>query len=119
MTALLSLIALGVGALLSLLGLVLIAPQVRVHQIKVDSPGSWLFRVGMLLLVLALIAARGSDLPRQFALVGQLLGLTGVLGGVITLGHEYRQARCDWPRSLTLQLVALGGLALALASVGV
>ena len=122
MASLLSLISIAIGALLILIGLLMIAPQVRVHQIKIYSTGSWLFRIGMIAMVIGILAAQDSDLPKQVIQVAQLMGLTGLMGGVITAGHEYRQARdhhdetWSWPRSLALQMIVAGGIVLILAS---
>lgn len=122
MTGLLTLIAIGSGALLVLVGLLMIAPQVRVHQIRIYSPGSWLFRVGMLLTALGVLLARGGDAPKELLQVGQLIGVAGIMGGVITAGHEYHQAKdhpdilWDWWHSLTLQMLVSGVIVLLLAS---
>ena len=120
MTALLSLIGIGIGSLLVLAGLLIIAPQVRVHQIKVYSAGSWVFRLGMILSGLTVL---WNGVPTPFLQVGQLMGVAGLMGGVITAGHEWHQARdnndttWNWARSLTLQMVVLGVVVLALASI--
>ena len=115
-----TLLCLSLGALLTLGGLLLIAPQVRVHQIEAYSRGSWLFRAGMALSALGLLVLRltsGSDDLRR---VGLVIGVAGVMGGLITWGHEYHQAkehgaeRWDWPRSLTLQMIASGAIVLTL-----
>ncbi len=122
MITLLSLLAIGMGALLVLVGLLLIAPQVRVHQIKVYSTGSWLFRAGMLSTVFGILITLSGDRSNPLMQVGQLLGVAGLMGGLITAGHEWHQARdngqvpWDWPRSLTLQMIVLGVIVLALAS---
>ena len=48
--------------------------------------------------------------------------IAGLMGGVITAGHEYHQARDNhdaswsWLRSLTLQMVVMGAVVLASAS---
>jgi hypothetical protein len=116
MTALLSLVGIGSGALLVLVGLVMIAAQVRVHQIEVYSIGSWVFRVGAVLSLFGLILmATGDGSGAELGRVGLLTGVTGFLGGLFVWNHEREQAlhegaeHWDWPRSLTLQLVGLGG----------
>lgn len=122
MALLISLIAIGIGSLLTLLGLLLIAPEVRVHQIQVYSRGSGLFRAGMLLVILGIGAGLAANMPEAFAQVGQLMGVAGLMGGLITAGHEWKQAheqgqpRWDWLRSLTLQMILLGVVVLAAAS---
>ena len=123
MAALASFLCVGIGSLLVLVGLLMIAPQVRVHQIKVYSAGSWLFRAGMILTALGILLVIGRDHPVQLVQVGQLMGIAGLMGGVITAGHEYHQARdnndvsWNWGRSLTLQMVVMGAIVLALASI--
>ncbi len=50
------------------------------------------------------------------------MGVAGIMGGVITAGHEWKQAhehglpRWDWLRSLTLQMIVLGVVVVLLAS---
>jgi|SRR5450432_4583717 hypothetical protein len=124
MAALFSLLCIGIGSLLVLVGLLMIAPQVRVHRIKVYSVGSWLFRAGMILTLLRSVAAlSGGDTPTQVIQVAQLMGVAGIMGGIITAGHEWRQAHdnndteWNWWKSLTLQMVVLGVIVLAVASV--
>ncbi len=123
MAGLLTLIAVGIGSLLVLVGLVMIAPQVRVHQIKIYSPGSWLFRVGMALTALGVLLGHSGDAPKELLQVGLLIGVAGLMGGVITAGHEYHQAKdhpevaWDWWHSLTLQMVVMGVIVLVLAVV--
>lgn len=125
MVALLILIAVGLGSLCTLLGLVLIAPEVRVHQIKVYSWGSLIFRGGMLLVTIGISIGSAYDIPKEVAQVGQLIGVAGIMGGIITAGHEWKQAheqglpRWDWLRSLTLQMIVLGVLVLAVSSAAV
>lgn len=117
------LIMVGLGSLCTLAGLLLIAPEVRIHQIKVNSRGSALFRAGMLLVAAGIGIGLAYELPGEFAQVGQLMGVAGIMGGVITAGHEWKQAheqgqpRWDWPRSLTLQMIILGIVVLVVASV--
>jgi len=67
MAALLSLLLIGIGALLALAGLLMIAPQVRVHQIRVYSRGSWLFRAGMILTALGVLASLSGASPETGA----------------------------------------------------
>ncbi|MEP7286523.1 MAG: hypothetical protein ABI947_12225 [Chloroflexota bacterium] len=114
MVSLLSIVAIGIGALLVLVGLLMIAPQVRVHKIKIYSAGSWLYRVGMLLVTVGLILLIVTEHSKPLGQIGWIIGVTGIMGGVITAGHEWHQARdagnvpWDWPRSLTLQLIVIG-----------
>lgn len=121
MLDLVSLIAILLGALLVLVGLVLIANQVRVHQIQVYGVGSWLFRGGVILSVLGLLLLLANVGPREMALVGTTIGGAGLLGALFTLNHERTQAlhggaeSWDWLRSLTVQMVVLSILVLLLA----
>jgi hypothetical protein len=123
MATLLSLLCIGIGAVLVLVGLLMIAPQVRVHKIKIYSPGSWLFRAGMILTTLGILVALSGDRLRPLMQVGQLMGVAGLMGGIITAGHEWHQARdnndvaWDWWHSLTLQMVVMGIFVLVLASI--
>ena len=122
MTSLLGLLCTGVGSILVLIGLLMIAVQVRVHQIRIYGVGSWLFRSGMALTILAIILVAGDDHLKQLLQVGQLMGVAGLMGGVITAGHEWHQAHDNhdaawsWLRSLTLQMILLGAIVLILAS---
>jgi hypothetical protein len=123
MTSLIVLIAISLGAALTLIGLLLIAPEVKVHQIRVYSPGSWVFRAGMALTLIGLMGVWANNGAQELRQVGLVVGVAGAMGGVITWGHEWRQAhetghtRWDWPRSLTLQMVVLGLLTIGLALV--
>jgi hypothetical protein len=48
--------------------------------------------------------------------IGLVTGVAALMGGIITWGHERKQAldngadRWDWRHSLTLQMVMLGGI---------
>lgn len=102
------------GGMLALAGLLMIAPQVRRHEIQVYSWRSWLFRAGMLLTLIGMGLLWG-DYP-ELATVGLLIGITGVLGGLITWNHERAQALhaglapWHWRGSLTLHMLVLGGV---------
>jgi hypothetical protein len=121
MAAAINLLGILLGALLLLAGLVMIAAQVRTHQIRVYGAGSWVFRGGAVLSAagLALLALNGG--PAELSTVGLLAGVAGLLGGLFTLNHERAQAlhggadRWAWPRSLTLQLMGSGALLVVLA----
>jgi len=123
LTALLSFIGIVLGALLVLMGLLMIAPQVRVHQIKVYSRGSWVYRIGIALSVIGLIVLPLSDGINELAQVGLVTGVAGLMGGIITWNHELHQARnagdipWDWPHSLTLQMIVMSAAVIVLALV--
>ena len=123
MTDLLSLVGVLLGMLLLLIGLVMIASQVRVHQIEVYSAGSWVFRAGALLSIAGLLVSKTAGGPAELAKVGWLTGGAALLGGLFVLNHERAQvlhdgsSRWDWPRSLTAQMIALGSLILIIALV--
>ena len=116
-----ALIGIGLGAVLVLAGLVMIAPEVRVHQIRVYGPGSWVFRAGVLLALIGSILARLGAAPAPISQVGMLVGGAALLGGLFVWNHERAQAhhagqpRWDWPRSLTVQMMASGLVLLLLA----
>ena len=118
-----ALVGIGLGALGVLAGLVMIAPEVRVHQIRVYGAGSWVFRAGALLALIGVILARTSGAPAPLNQVGALAGGAALLGGLFVLNHERAQAlhggadRWDWLRSLTLQMFAAGAILLAAALV--
>jgi hypothetical protein len=111
------------GSVLILPGMLLIAAQVRVHRIMVYSVGSWLFRGGMALVILGLAASMGTNFP-ELRMVGMVAGGTGLLGGVFVWNHERAQVlhdgarRWNWPRSLTVQMIGLGVLAIAVGLFG-
>jgi hypothetical protein len=123
MAALLSFIGIIFGALLVLVGLLMIASQVRVHQIRIYSVGSWVYRAGILLSLIGLIAIPLSDGLDELAQVGLVTGVAGLMGGVITWNHELHQAHdageipWDWMRSLTLQMILMGAAVIVLALV--
>ena len=124
MVDLLSLMAVVLGVTLVLIGLVMVANQVRVHQIRVYSAGAWVFRVGMILSLIGLLIVAVSDGPGELATLGLVTGGAGLLGALFTWNHEQAQAlhegaqRWAWSRSLTFQMAALAGLALLLALMG-
>jgi hypothetical protein len=109
--------------MLVLAGLLMIAPQVRVHQIRIYSVGSWMYRAGIALSLIGLIVLPLSDGLDALAQVGLVTGVAGLMGGVITWNHELHQARdvgeipWDWPHSLTLQMMVMGAALIVLALV--
>ncbi len=121
MLALISLLLIVLGTVGVLTGLVLIAPEVRIHQIAVYSRGSWVLRMGALLTALGLILLGIDAGPDELASVGLLAGISGVLGGLFIWNHERAQAlhagadRWDWPRALTPQVIGAGSVLIMLA----
>jgi hypothetical protein len=121
MGSLAALLAMGVGAVLVLAGLVMIAPEVRVHRIRVYSAGSWVFRVGAALTLAGLLLTRIASAPVELVKIGVLIGGAALLGGLFVWNHERAQAphsevaHWDWPHSLTLQMLGAGVILLALA----
>jgi hypothetical protein len=93
MVALFSLSLILVGVVSVLLGLLLIAPEIRVHQIRVYSPASWAYRIGMGFMLLGVWMASRADGLTALIQVGQIMGGAGFLSGIITWGHELSQAR--------------------------
>ncbi len=121
MLDLIALLGVMLGALGVLFGLVLIAPEVRIHQIAVYSRGSWVYRVGALLSLIGLLALILGNGASEIASVGLVTGIAGVLGGLFMWNHERAQAlhagaeRWDWPRALTPQIMGLGALIVLVA----
>jgi hypothetical protein len=98
-----------IGTLLYLVGLVMIAAQVRVHAIRVNSRGSWVFRVGSILAAVGVLLV-----PEPWAVVARLLGLLSLPVAGLVGHHEWLQVRdagatsFPWTRSLAVQVVLLG-----------
>jgi hypothetical protein len=81
LAALLSFSGIIFGAMLVLAGLLMIAPQVRVHQIRIYSVGSWMYRAGIALSLIGLIVLPLSDGLDALAQVGLVTGVAGLMGG--------------------------------------
>lgn len=117
----LSLIGIGLGALLVLDALVMIAPQVKKHRIAVYGVGGWVFRVGAALSAVGLVILKVMGGEEALRLIGLWTGVAALLGGLFTLNHERRQAldggaeRWDWARSLTVQMMGAGATLVGLA----
>lgn len=77
------------GLLLTLVGLLLIGPQVHKHQIRVYSPASWILRGGALLLMVALFLPETDQPVIQ---VGRIAGVTLMTASLIIVNHEWTQA---------------------------
>jgi hypothetical protein len=79
------------------------------------------FRAGALLTLAGLILARLASAPAQIGQVGLLVGGAALLGGLFVWNHERAQAlhggaaRWDWPRSLTVQMIASGIILIGMA----
>lgn len=78
-----------VGLLLTLFGLLLIAPQVNKHQIRPYSTAAWILRGGALLLMITLFLLDKDDLVIQ---VSRILGVTLITASIIMVNHEWIQA---------------------------
>ena len=121
MLDLISFIALLFGSLLLLIGLVMIANQVRLHQIRIYSAASWVYRIGAFLSALGLLIMLLGDGLSELATLGLVTGGAGLLGALFTLNHERAQAlhngasRWNWPGSLTVQIAGLAALQIVLA----
>jgi hypothetical protein len=124
MDILLTTIGILLGTILTIIGLLMIAPQVKVHQIRVNSWGSWLFRLGMVLAMVGLVINIISVDSTPLQNIGIVTGVSGLMGGIITWGHERKQAldngaaQWEWRSSLTLQMVILGGITFVLGLLG-
>lgn len=124
MATLLATIGILLGTLILIFGLLLLAPQVKVHAIKKNSSANWLFRVGGVLTILGLVFNVVSAANNALQEIGIVTGVCVLMGGIITWGHERQQAyddgaiRWGWGSSLTLQMVIWGGLILLLSLIG-
>ena len=121
MAELISFAGIIIGVILTLTGLLMIAPQVRIHQIEVYSRAAWIFRSGTLFTTLGLLVLLLSDGHREIGQIGFVVGISALMGGIITWNHEYAQARdagklpWNWKASLTLQMVIFGAMMIALS----
>ena len=113
-----------IGTLLLILGLVLLAPQVKVHEIEKYSRASWLIRTGAIMAIIGLFVNLISASNDALHDIGIVTGVCGMMSGIITWGHERKQAldngamRWDWGSSLTLEMVVFGGTIALVGLVG-
>lgn len=110
-----TLILIVLGALLSLAGLVAIAPQVQVHRIDARSKAAWLFRGGAGLLILGQLVGLASSLEPSLVTVSLIMGGAILFGGLAVGSHERQQASFQLKTSLSLQMVGVGVVVLLLA----
>ncbi|MCI0713640.1 MAG: hypothetical protein L0154_26015 [Chloroflexi bacterium] len=124
MLFLLSLLGILLGSAAMIVGLVLIAPQVRVHQIEKKSRGSQTFLIGSGLVSVGLLFLLLDSGTMVMAQVGLLMGFLGFLVAGLVGHHEYLQTQeadsreWDWRQSLMAQMLASSGAILVLAAVG-
>lgn len=111
MFTLIAMIGIVLGSVLMLLGLLLIAPQVRVHKIKVNSPGGWVFVAGALSVHFGQLALWFGDRLPVLAQVALVMGVLGLLSAALVGHHEQKQAlengavRWFWQGSLMVRML--------------
>ena len=113
----LALILIILGVILSLVGLIAIGPQVRVHQIDVDSKAAWLFKGGAAALILGQIAGLVTMLDPSLVTVTLLLGGAILFAALATGSHERQQENFNLKTSLMLQMFGLGAAIVLLSFV--
>jgi hypothetical protein len=113
----LALILILLGVILSLAGLVAIGPQVRVHQIDVDSKGAWFFKAGAGLLILGQITGLAMAIDPTVVTVSLLMGGAILFAALATGSHERQQINFELKTSLTLQMFGLGAAIVLLSFV--
>lgn len=124
MLFLLSLLGILFGSAAIIVGLVLIAPQVRVHQIEKESRGSRTFLIGAGLVSVGLLFLLLDSGTVVMAQVSLLVGFLGFLAAGLVGHHEYLQTQeddtqeWDWRQSLMAQMLASSGAILVLSAVG-
>jgi len=103
-----SLIVVTLGTLLSLAGLIAVAPQVKTHHIDGSSLAAWLFRSGILVLLAGeavAIVARPDPLVLKVMLIA---GAAILFVGLTMLPHEWQQPGFALTKSLSWQVTLLG-----------
>jgi hypothetical protein len=124
MLFLLSLLGILLGSAAMIVGLVLLAPQVRVHQIAKKSRGSQTFLIGTGLVSVGLLFLLLDSGAVVMAQVGLLMGFLGFLGAGLVGHHEYLQTQdddtqeWDWRQSLMARMLASSAAILVLSAVG-
>lgn len=111
----LALILIPLGALIALVGLALIAPQVQVHQIDAISWPAWVFRGGALALLIGQLVGLTSQLDSAIVTVSLIMGIAILFAGLAIISHERQQAAFQIGRSLSLQILGTGLFILILA----
>ena len=124
MLFLLSLMGILLGSAAMIVGLVLIAPQIRVHQIEKNSRGSRTFLIGSGLVSVGLLFLLLDSGALVLAQVSLLMGFMGFLAAGLVGHHEYLQTQeddtreWDWRQSLMARILASSGAILILSAVG-
>lgn len=103
------------GSLLTLAGLVGVAPQVRVHQIDPQSPMAWLFKAGALALISGQILGLINSPATALVTVTLLMGWAILFITLAVASHERQQPGFVLSKSLSLQMFILGAIITALA----
>lgn len=96
------------GVLLSLAGLVAVGPQVRVHQIAVNSKAAWLFKIGSAVLILGELFGVATSLDPTLVTVSLLMGGAILFASLAIGSHERQQDNFDFKASFSLQVFGLG-----------
>ena len=102
------LILIFLGVLLSLVGLAGIAPQVKSHQIDVNSTVAGVFRAGGVMIIFGEMWGWFVTLDSAIITVAAIVGGTNLFASVIIVTHERQQPGFELKRSLSLQVFALG-----------
>ena len=87
-----SLIALLLGILMTLIGLVGMGPQVNVHRIRPWSAAAWVFRIGGAFIIAGLLLSLSRGLDRALVTVSLILGTACVVSCAVIVHHEWVQA---------------------------
>ena len=96
------------GVLLSLVGLAAVGPQVRVHQIAVNSKAAWLFKAGAVVLILGELFGLATPVEPTLITVSLLMGGAMLFASLAIGSHERQQDNFDLKTSLSLQVFGLG-----------
>ena len=104
-----------VGTVITLAGLVAIAPQVRVHEIAVKSKAAWIFRAGAALLVTGQLWALTAAIDPAVKTTALIMGGAILFAALTIISHERQQAGYNFRQSLSLQVFSAGALIFILA----
>ena len=106
------------GTMMVLAGLVMIAPQVQVHQIAVTSRAARIFRLGAVSLIVGELLGLIGSLESALRTVSLIMGAAILFAGLTIVSHERQQNEYIFSHSLSLQVLVAGfvifGLALRL-----
>jgi hypothetical protein len=86
-----NILILTVGLVLTLSGLLFIAPQVNKHQIRPYSTAAWILRGGVVIIVLVMVFSLPERNPVVIQ-IGQIVGVTLTGASIIMVSHEWTQA---------------------------